>query len=68
MAAAQMGGVRLAQAPEEDDPINALSARNAGERGGSRALAGHEVLGTAAAHRMNQVIGDIDPAGDSAQR
>ena len=62
MAAAQVPRVRLAETAEVDDAPHALAQGHPGERLRAGALAAREVAARASAHRVDQVVGDLDVA------
>ena len=61
VAAAQMRGVRpVAEAAEVDHPLDSLRTHGLGKPRGRSAFAVGEVLRRTAAHRVDQVVGDLD--------
>ena len=62
VAAAQVARVRLPEPAEVDHARDALPRGHSGERLGAGVLAGREVAARASAHRVDQVVGDLDVA------
>ena len=68
VSAAQVPRVGLAETAEIDNAPDALAQGHPGERLGAGVLAGREVAARSSAHRVDQVVGDLDAAARLLER
>jgi hypothetical protein len=68
VAAAQVARARLPETPEVDHARDALPRGHLGERLGAGVLARREVAARASAHRVYQVVGDLNVAARPLER